>query len=82
MGILVNLVSQSQEVPPGIEECGLVGYSATERLSGPVQGGLTFIIHPVTARTEFDSRTGGPEMDIDWTFGDYSSLYAKERGLS
>jgi hypothetical protein len=20
--------------------------------------------------------------DIDWTFGDYSSLYAKERGLS
>jgi hypothetical protein len=36
----------------------------------------------VTARTEFDSRTGGPEMDIDWTFGDYSSLYAKERGLS
>jgi hypothetical protein len=36
----------------------------------------------VTARTEFDSRTGGPERDIDWTFGDYSSLYAKERGLS
>jgi hypothetical protein len=38
--------------------------------------------HGVTARTEFDSRTGGPEMDIDWTFGDCSSLYAKERGLS
>jgi hypothetical protein len=39
-------------------------------------------VNGVTARTEFDSRTGGPEMDIDWTFGDYSSLYAKERDLS
>jgi hypothetical protein len=42
----------------------------------------TGILVSVTARAEFDSRTGEPEMDIDWTFGDYSSLYAKERGLS
>jgi hypothetical protein len=34
----------------------------------------------VTARTEFDSLTGGPEMDIDWTFGDYSSLYMQRKG--
>jgi hypothetical protein len=43
---------------------------------------IFLIFYIVTARTEFDSRTGEPEMDIDWTFGDYSSLYAKERGLS